>query len=35
VVTSIENALKHKDIALGAFLDKEGVFNRTSLDSIK
>jgi hypothetical protein len=35
VVTRTENAIEHKDIALGAFLDIEGVFNRTSFDTIK
>jgi hypothetical protein len=35
VVTCIENAIEHKDIALGAFLDMEGAFNRTSFDIIK
>ena len=35
VVTRIESATEHKDIALGAFLDIEGAFDRTSLDVIK
>jgi hypothetical protein len=35
VVTRIENAIEHKDIALGAFLDMEGAFDRTSTDTIK
>jgi hypothetical protein len=35
VVTRIENAIKDKDIALGAFLDIEGAFDRTSFDIIK
>jgi hypothetical protein len=35
VVTRIENAIEHKDLALGAFLDIEGAFNRTSYDTIK
>jgi hypothetical protein len=35
VVTRIENAIEYKDIALGAFLDKEGAFDRTSFDIIK
>jgi hypothetical protein len=35
VVTLIEYATEHKDIALGAFLDIEGAFDRTSLDTIK
>jgi hypothetical protein len=34
VVTSIENAIEHKDIALGAFVDIEGPFDRTSFDII-
>jgi hypothetical protein len=34
VVTCIENAIKHKDLALGAFLDIEGAFDRTSCDTI-
>jgi hypothetical protein len=34
-VTRIENAIEHKDIALGAFLDIEGAFDRTSFDVIK
>jgi hypothetical protein len=32
VVTRIENAIKHKDIALGAFLDTQEAFERTSFD---
>jgi hypothetical protein len=35
VVTCIENAIEHKDIALGAFLDIKGAFDRTSFDTIK
>jgi hypothetical protein len=35
VVTRVENAIEHKDIALGAFLDIEGAFDRTSFDTIK
>jgi hypothetical protein len=35
VVTRIENAIEHRDIALGAFLDIEGAFDRTSFDTIK
>jgi hypothetical protein len=35
VVTCIENAIEHRDIALGAFLDVEGAFDRTSFDTIK
>jgi hypothetical protein len=35
VVTRIEYAIEHKDIALGAFLDIEGAFDRTSFDMIK
>jgi hypothetical protein len=35
VVTRIENATEHKDIALGVFLDIEGAFHRTSFDTIK
>jgi hypothetical protein len=34
VVTHIENAVEHKDIALGAFLDIEGAFDGTSFDTI-
>jgi hypothetical protein len=34
-VTCIENAIEHKDIALGATLDIEGAFDRTSFDIIK
>jgi hypothetical protein len=33
VVARIENATEHKDIALGAFLDIEGAFDRTSFDT--
>jgi hypothetical protein len=32
VVTHAEYAIEHKDIALGAFLDIEGAFDRTSFD---
>jgi hypothetical protein len=35
VVTRIEYAIEQKDIALGAFLDIEGAFDRTSFDTIK
>jgi hypothetical protein len=35
VVTRTEHAVKHKDIALGAFLDIEGASDRTSFDIIK
>jgi hypothetical protein len=35
VVTSIEYAIEHRDMALGAFLDIEGAFDRTSFDIIK
>jgi hypothetical protein len=35
VVPRIENATEHKHIALGAFLDIEGTFHRTSFDTIK
>jgi hypothetical protein len=35
VVTHIESAIEHKDIALRAFLDIEGGFDRTSFDIIK
>jgi hypothetical protein len=35
VVTRIEYAIIHNDIALGAFLDIEGAFDRTSFDIIK
>jgi hypothetical protein len=35
VVTRIERATEYKDIALGAFLDTEGTFDRTSFDIIK
>jgi hypothetical protein len=34
VVTCIENAIEHKDIALGAFLDIEGASDRTPFDTI-
>jgi hypothetical protein len=34
VVTHIGNAIEHKDLALGAFLDIEGAFDRTSYDTI-
>jgi hypothetical protein len=34
MVTRIENAIVHKDIALGAFLDIEGAFDRTLFDII-
>jgi hypothetical protein len=34
MVTCIENAIKHKDIALGAFYDIDGAFDRTSFDTI-
>jgi hypothetical protein len=34
VVTRIENAIQYKDIGLGAFLDIEGGFDRTSFDTI-
>jgi hypothetical protein len=34
-VIRIENAIKHKDIAFGVFLDIEGAFKRTSFDTIK
>jgi hypothetical protein len=30
----LENAIDHKDIALGAFLDIEEAFDRTSFDTI-
>jgi hypothetical protein len=32
VVTRVESATEYKDIALGAFLDIEGAFDRTSFD---
>jgi hypothetical protein len=35
MVTRIENAIEHKNIALGAFLDIEGAFDRTPFDTIK
>jgi hypothetical protein len=35
VVTRVESAIEYKDIALGAFLDIEGAFDRTSFDIIK
>jgi hypothetical protein len=35
VVTHKEGAIEYKDIALGAFLDTEGAFDRTSFDTIK
>jgi hypothetical protein len=35
VVTRIESATEYKDIALGAFLDIERAFDRTSFDTIK
>jgi hypothetical protein len=35
VVTRIEYGIEHKDIALGAFLDIEGAFDRTSFAIIK
>jgi hypothetical protein len=35
VVTRIEYAIEHRDIALCAFLDSEGAFDRTSFDIIK
>jgi hypothetical protein len=35
VVTRTENAIEHKDIALGAFLDIKGAFDRTSFDTKK
>jgi hypothetical protein len=34
VVTRIENAIQYKEIALGAFLDIEGAFDRTSFNTI-
>jgi hypothetical protein len=34
-LTRIENAIEHNDIALGAFLDTEGAFDRTSFGTIK
>jgi hypothetical protein len=35
VVTRVESATEYKDIALGAFLDTEGAFDRTSFDMIE
>jgi hypothetical protein len=35
VVTRIEKAIEHKELALCAFLDTEGAFDRTSFDTIK
>jgi hypothetical protein len=35
VVPRIKNAIEHKDIAFGAFLDMEDAFDRTSFDIIK
>jgi hypothetical protein len=35
VVTRIKNVIKHKDLALGAFLDIDGAFDITSYDTIK
>jgi hypothetical protein len=35
VVTHTESAIEHKDIALGAFIDIEGAFDRTLFDTIK
>jgi hypothetical protein len=35
VAACIENGIEHKDIALGAFLDIEGAFDKTSFDTIK
>jgi beta-phosphoglucomutase-like phosphatase (HAD superfamily) len=35
VVTLIKNASQQKDIALGALLDIEGAFERTSFEAIK
>jgi hypothetical protein len=34
VVTRIENVIQYKDIALGAFVDIEGAFDRTSFNTI-
>jgi hypothetical protein len=34
VVTRIENAIQYKEISLGAFLDIEGAFDRTSFNTI-
>jgi hypothetical protein len=35
VVTRVESAIEHKDVDLGAFLDIEGAFDRTSFDIIE
>jgi hypothetical protein len=35
VVTHIENAIQYMDVALAAFLDIEGAFDRTLLDKLK
>jgi hypothetical protein len=35
VVPRVESATEHKDIALGAFLNTEGAFDRTSFDMIE
>jgi hypothetical protein len=35
VVTRIESATEHKDIALGAFLNTQGAFDRTPFETIK
>jgi hypothetical protein len=35
VVTGIEYAIEHKEITLGAFLDIEEAFDRTSFDTIE
>ena len=34
VVSTIEKALQNQEIALGAFLDIEGAFDRTSIEAI-
>jgi hypothetical protein len=34
VITRIENYIEHKDIALGAFLDIQEAFDRTSFNTI-
>jgi hypothetical protein len=34
VVHRLEKSLKHKDIALGAFLDIEGAFDNTSFNAM-
>jgi hypothetical protein len=34
-ITRIENAIENRDITLGAFLDTEGAFDRTSFDIIQ